>query len=290
MFSISVGIDASHETLAVSIDQARPFCVSNGKEGILALARKLPLGCQVHLEASGGCERLARRTLQELGHEVRVHNPLKTKRMAQARGVRAKTDPSDAVQLSRSGSLIPSHKPKSVEREELCDYSRMIDAMKTTLAEYRKRIQTPEMDKAAMAACSKLCKSLLVQIKEMEIAFAKRIKNSSLAKLYELALSIPSIGPQTARIIVCELPEDFEERTHGQISSYAGLAPIDNASGPGCRRMKCFYFHYLEFFIFGCNDINFESGESPVAMKNFISCFQKIGHSHFFTLFSQFIM
>ena len=39
------------------------------------------------------------------------------------------------------------------------------------------------------------------------------------------------MGPATARVLLCELPEDLPERTPAQICSYCALAPLDDSSG-----------------------------------------------------------
>src|SRR5688572_29257430 len=96
-----VGIDVDKSSLVFSIESGKPFRIDNAEDAIRSCAGRLPAGSQIHLEASGGYERLVRRILEEAGFPVHVHNPLKTRRLAQARGTRAKTDPLDAQALAR---------------------------------------------------------------------------------------------------------------------------------------------------------------------------------------------
>lgn len=226
-----IGIDASKRELLISIDDGRPFAVKNDEPSLRQALERLPQAGRVHIESSGGHERLAARLLREAGHEVVTHNPLKTRRLAQAQGVRAKTDPVDARMLSRSGALIPACTPKTLERQALSDHSRAIESVKTMIAELKMRMQLPELDLEAKALYEQCAASLKDQLKKAEAAFQKRILESSYAECYELCRSVPGAGPATARVVVCELPEDFGCRPLGHLSSYAGLAPIDDSSG-----------------------------------------------------------
>ena len=57
------------------------------------------------------------------------------------------------------------------------------------------------------------------------------VKESSLKERYELALTVPRVGVNLARVAICELPQDLERWSIRQISSYAGVAPLDDQSG-----------------------------------------------------------
>lgn len=229
--SISVGIDVAKDNLVVSFEKGSCFEFANSAEGLGQLERRLPAGAEVHLEASGGYERLAHRTLERSGFKVSVHNPLKARRLAQALSTGVKTDPVDARHLARAAKILPAHPAKSAEREALADHSRAIDTIKTTLAEYRKRIAQPGLDEAARTVFSCAAAALKEQCELAEKAFVARIKASQLATSYRLLLTVPGIGPVAARVCICELPENFASVSPSSIAAYAGLAPIDQSSG-----------------------------------------------------------
>ena len=231
MNSISVGIDVSKGLLVSSINQAKPFELANSLQGSRTLASMLPEGSIVHLEATGGFERQVRKTLMESGFTVRVHNPCNARRMNQALSVRAKTDPVDAVSLSRSGHLLPEREPKSVEREMLADHSRAIEAISETIADFKRRLKQPNLDDVAATAYLKVVDDLTQRKLELKDSFAQRILNSSLREQYKLAQSLPGIGAYTAARVLVELPENYLEVDPDQIASYAGLAPMDHSSG-----------------------------------------------------------
>ena len=89
----------------------------------------------------------------------------------------------------------------------------------------------PELDEAAKAAYDAVINTLQAQVKRLETLFAKRITQSPLGEQYSLAMSVGCIGPVTARVCICELPENFRDRPTRHASSYSGVAPIENSSG-----------------------------------------------------------
>ncbi len=226
-----VGIDVSLNELVVSLEQRTPFRIANTLEGCKQLVAKLPQGAVTHLEASGGYERLVHRTLRAAGFKVVLHNPLKARRMAQALGTRAKTDPVDAVVLSRDGAKLPECSTKCEFRQHLADHSRAIEVLKDVVADMKKRMRMPDLDEKAKNLYERSIKALQKQIKEEELEYHQRVKDSPAANEHRFIESVPALGKATARVLYCELPEDFRQRTPEQLSSYSGLAPIDNSSG-----------------------------------------------------------
>jgi transposase len=61
----------------------------------------------IGIEASGGCERGAVRSLQAAGMPVRQVNPFKLRQFAKASGVLAKNDPLDARMIASFVGIMP---------------------------------------------------------------------------------------------------------------------------------------------------------------------------------------
>jgi len=231
MNSIAVGIDVSKATFVVSIDKAKPFELANTQAKCLELAQRLPKGAIIHLEATGGYERWVRHTLEAKGFVVHLHNPLNARRMSQARSVKAKTDPIDAIQLAESGPMLPQRKPKSLEHEHLADHSRTIDTFVKMVASLKKNLNRPCLDEIAAQGLALAIEDLEHRIQELEASFATRIRSSSFGAHYTLSQSIPGVGPVTARRVLAELPANYLEATGSQLASYAGMVPLDYESG-----------------------------------------------------------
>lgn len=241
------GIDVSADHLDVSVDGAAAFRVSNDEAGIALLRERLPAGCVVHLEASGGYERLACRRLRKGGFRVLSHDPLRAKRLGQALSGRAKTDALDARRLSELGSQLPAQAERSEEEEALRDLSRASGALRRTAADLRRRARAPGLDPAAAQALEAGARDLVARAEELERAFALRAKGTATGRRAELARSVPGVGPALARVVACELPPDLGEADPARLASFAGLAPNDDASGKrdapkriakGCVRLK----------------------------------------------------
>lgn len=241
------GCDVAKDTLEFCVQEQKPFRVSNDLLGIGKAIFKLPPGSCIHMEASGGYERLAKRLLTEAGFRVHVHNPRKTHKMSQACSVGAKTDPIDAKHLSRCGKLLKPSLPKSDQRESLCQISRAIQQLAKDIANYRKRLAMPELCPQVKEGYKATIEAFKATKKQLEDDFSVEVKQSSLYESYKLMLTVPDIGPVAARVMVCEFAEDLSEIGPGQIAAYAGVAPVDNASGktvktshtkPGNKHLK----------------------------------------------------
>lgn len=236
----NVGIDVHKKTLFVSIDQAKAFPLPNAEEPVKKFAQTLDGSCTVHVEASGGYERLVVRVLREAGIEVRVHNALKAHRLSQALRSRAKTDPVDAKSLAANGPLLPLRPRKSDERQALTDLSRALESIKESIVDFKKRRDMPELDPAAKELYTEAIRRLTTHLKEARKQFIARVHNSTLDAEFQLACSVPDVGPQTARICICELPEDWKNTPIPKLCAYAALAPMDDSSGQriGAARVR----------------------------------------------------
>ena len=151
---------------------------------------------------------------------------------------KAKTDAIDAQNLAIYAQELPPRAEKSVEHEQLTDQSRAIDELKRCAAQFRVRAQTPELDKHSQKAYIQAAQDLAKRAQELEKSLLRSIKKSELAHRFELALSVPGVGPVLARTLVCELAQDLSPYSTEQVAAYAGLAPIDNTSGKKTGRAR----------------------------------------------------
>lgn len=229
-----VGIDTAKDWLDVFIDRPRSKRrrFRNDAEGIAQLKADLGEGDYViGIEATGRYEALARHELESAGYTVRVKNPRQMRRLAEGLGYQAKTDCIDAQVISQAAELGRQNKPRSKEREGLGDLSRTIECLKKDRSNHLKRMKAPGFSERAIQCLKAVVKAIDEQIAKLEKEFIQLVKKSSLARRYELALSVRGVGPALARIAVCEMPEDLHAWSARQLCAYAGVAAIDDRSG-----------------------------------------------------------
>jgi len=233
-----VGIDTAKDWLDLLINRphSKKHRFPNDLKGIEQIKDQLGEGNYViALEATGRYESLARHELESAGYTVRVKNPKQVRRLAQGLGQQAKTDGLDARFLADTAELGPDTQPRSKERESLGDISRAIECLKKDRSGYLKRIQVPGVNPVVITTFKAAIKTSDAHIAKLETTFVQLMKKkdtkSLLAKRYKLALSVAGVGPVMARIAVCELPENLHAWSIRQISSYAGVAAMDNSSG-----------------------------------------------------------
>ena len=227
-----VGIDVHKASLQVSIDKGKPFNVANDQPGIEhILLPQIPKGSTVHVEASGGYERLLRRLLEEHGIACKLHNPRKIERLADVLGRPAKTDNLDAILLCQAGPLVKGHEDRGHEQEKLSDVSRAIESLKVSRSEFKKQAQKPGLPPCCAKAYAGSILHLDKEIKKLEKALLEAILKSKYESQYKLALSVNCIGPATAATLVSELPPNLYQASAHQIVAYGSLAPKDDSSG-----------------------------------------------------------
>jgi transposase len=234
MKSISAGIDVSKDRLDVLIerDHFKKGSYSNDLSGVGQIKEFLGEGNYViAVEATGRYESLVVRELSAAGYTVRVKNPRQVRKLAQGLGHTAKTDGIDAKMLAETAQLGPQTTPRSLEREALGDISRTIQTLKKDRTNHLKRIKVPGVNPIAIEALKAVVKAIEAQVTLLRRKFVELVRKSSFATRYALLLTIPGVGPCLARIAVCELPEDLHRWSVRQLSSYAGVATMDNSSG-----------------------------------------------------------
>ena len=103
------GIDVSKETLDIAFLDAggkwRWHKVANDEKGFGQLARLIPPGSSVTMEASGPYYLPLAKYLHGKGRDVRVANPLSVKRFSQMNLNRAKTDRKDAQVIAQYAAM-----------------------------------------------------------------------------------------------------------------------------------------------------------------------------------------
>jgi transposase len=228
-----VGIDVAKQTLEVAVHDGPAWQVSNDRRGCEALARRLTrlAPALVVIEATGPWGRRLAAALAAAALPVALVNPRQVRRFGAAAGQLAKTDRLDARLIARYGQAMQPRRwtPPSPEQERLeALLTRRRQLVRMLVAERQRLEEAPEVVRAMVA-------DLIAQL-ETRLAALEQLVDEAVAAVPELAeqerllRSIPGVGPQTARLVIVELPE-INQLPQRQLSALAGLAPLNHDSG-----------------------------------------------------------
>lgn len=198
---------------------------------LLKLLRTHP-GAQVVCEATGGYEQPLVRALHAATVPVSVVEAGRVRHYARAKGLRAKTDPIDAVVLSAYGRAFtpaPTAAP-TAQQTRLADLSqRRGQLLQTRLTESNRSAHY--QDQFTQRQARQLLKLLDQQIEDCDAAIAKLIAQDEALRTRAQRLdAIPGVGAVTAATVVAELPELGHLRDEAA-AALAGVAPYNRDSG-----------------------------------------------------------
>jgi transposase len=231
-----------------------------------ALAQKLAkLQVQrIVIEASGGYERLLVGTLIAAGLPVVVVNPRQVRDFAKALGLLAKTDKLDAYVLARFAQVVkpPERKIPDEQTQNLRDLLNR----RAQLIEMR-TMETNRLKQAATTRVIKDLKSSLEfiekRIKKIDDELDEHIRNTpAWQEKVDLLKTVPSIGPQTARVLVLDLPE-LGTCSRQKSAALVGVAPLNCDSGQfrgdrvisGGRKVVRCALYMATLSAIRCNDV-----------------------------------
>lgn len=227
------GIDVSKARLDAFSEELGPACFPNDDQGVALLIEWLGTNSVVGLEATGSYHCLAAEALAQAGIIVHLYNPRQIRDLAKGLGILAKTDRVDARVICSCLKLVASpFVPRSETGKELREVSRQIQFLIAMRSDFKKKLQAPGMGAIVTESLQRQIRSLDLEIRNLENQWEDRADRSPLHKeRFELLLSVPRIGPKTARVITSELPEDLSRFSRKQLAAYFGLVPYDRQSG-----------------------------------------------------------
>ena len=229
-----IGIDVSKAWLDVQVLGGAAQRIANTPEGHEALLAFLqPLNCErIVCEATGSYERRFVTRLLAAGLPVAVVNPRQVRDFAKGLGHRAKTDTIDAAVLARFAEVVrPEVQPLQAEntvkmRESLARRGQLV-GMLAMESNRLKQLQT----KRVRGNVERVMAFLEKQIAELDDDLDQFIDQlPEWREISALLQSVPGVGPQTARMLIAELPE-LGHGSRQQISTLVGVAPMNDDSG-----------------------------------------------------------
>jgi transposase len=229
-----VGVDVSKRKLDWWCRQAGHGVTENSPEGCAALAgqlRERQVKVAV-LEASGGYEAPIVSALRKAGLAVRVVDPKRIRRFAQAAGRRAKTDPIDAEMIARFGEIFPDDVTVApdADRDELAALvaeRQDFIVLSIGLANRDEHVGSAIGARERQAVRKQIARALA----RFDAAIAAKIaKTPHLAEEARILSSVPGLGVQAVAALIAWLPElgRIESR---QLTALVGVAPYADDSG-----------------------------------------------------------
>ena len=202
----------------------------------------LPAGACIVMEASGPYHLRLANVLYAANFRVIVLNPLSSRRYAQMKLLRAKTDRIDARLLAEYGrihypDLSPWEPPKRIFTQ--------LRQLSTSLNLLQKQLRMLLNQQAAFAVdlqIDPVGKQVQDQlINELKVAIRRLEKQMDLLcktycqDTYEHLQSIPGIGPKTAALLIAITREFSSFASAKQLVSYLGLCPRIYRSGTSVK-------------------------------------------------------
>lgn len=231
---VFVGIDVAKDTLEVACSDASDHSFANDEAGHAKLRRWLRSKsvALVILEATGGYERQCAVALANAKLPVSVINPRQARDFARAMGKLAKTDRLDARALAEFAAVLHAqgHQPRALPSEEQRELSALVTRRRQLvimLVSERQRLSLAHP--RAKPSIESMIETLLRQLADID-GDLQRLLKERYADLSTLLQSVKGVGPTTASTLIAELPE-LGHLTRKQITSLAGLAPINRDSG-----------------------------------------------------------
>src|SRR5207237_4766139 len=177
------------------------------------------------LEATGGLEAPVAAALAAAGYPVAVVNPRQVRDFAKAAGQLAKTDALDAAILAHFGeALKPDVRP--LPSAELQEFRELLDRREQLLQ--MRTAESNRHDATTQKTVRKDIEAHLAWLDKRLLGVEAQLNHRIAANLHwkaaeELLRSIPGLGPQTARILIGQLPE-LGRLDRRQLASLVGLA------------------------------------------------------------------
>jgi transposase len=222
-----IGIDLSRDSIDICDPRRGESRIANEPAAIRRWIAGLESDDFIVYEATSGCDRALRTTLDADGMAGKRLNPLHAWHFARSLNL-AKTDRVDAAMLARLGAEREPAADPALEpaREELRSLVQRRDQLK--------RMETQEKNRLSAATHPLVLRDIraeLAGLARIEAAIAAHVaRHPALAEAERLLRSIPCVGAVTAMTLLAHLGE-LGQVDRRAIASLAGLAPRARESG-----------------------------------------------------------
>jgi len=232
---VYVGLDVAKRTLDLDLpNSSQPLSHDpDGCRTLIQRLRALPHPVQIVCEATGGWERHVVAALHEAKIAVSVVNPRQPRDYARALGKLAKTDKIDKQILTAFGSAVkpqPTPEPQADQAALASWVTRRDQLQAIRIAELNRAM--PGLPTAVLKHIAASIARIDKDLKTINATITKLIaENPAMAATAKKLEKFQGVGPATIAVLIAHLTElGTVDRT--AIAGLAGLAPINNDSGP----------------------------------------------------------
>lgn len=242
-----LGIDISKKKFDVALYQGKQLVgqgqFENKAKGYKKLSSWLkhrgPDQVWACLEATGRYGDGLAHYLYDQEHQVSVVNPARTKKYAESKLQRNKTDKLDARDIADfcRTQEPPLWRPPAPHKRELQELVRRLGSLTKEQSRESNRLQAGLQSDIVIRSIQANLDFLATQIAQLEQDIQSHIDRfPDLKSDQELLTSIKGIGSKTAAVILGELPDVDQFDNSGQAVAYAGLSPQQHSSGSSVHK------------------------------------------------------
>jgi transposase len=230
-----MGIDVSQDTLDIYW-QEQSYKILNTAADISAFI-KAEISCPgdvlCALEATGGCERTACKTLHEHGVKIHVAHPNLVHAFGKASKHFAKTDKLDAILLYKYAIFVgfdaKAYNPLEESHQKLIALRRLAATLEENLHKAQCQLKRmPDVCKSRLEENITFHKKQLADIQQEIDLLIDR--NEELTAKRALMTTVKGVGLKTAGTLLAEMPE-LGTMSRTQAASLLGVAPKTHESG-----------------------------------------------------------
>jgi len=240
-----IGIDISKQTFDVCFYKEGMLIHSvykNNLSGFKKLFKNISGSSHIVMEASGPYYVQLASYLYSRGVSVSVINPLKIKRYTQMRFYRAKTDKKDAQAIMEYGDFhqndLSLWQPEPEAIHHIKQMRSAVELLQKQQQQSSRQLEaftsTGNINKAVRKTLEKAIEILsdnILILEENMLSICQEYYKST----YDNLISIPSIGPKTAVMLIA-ITDNFTKFTHyKQLIAYVGFSPRIYQSGTSVK-------------------------------------------------------
>lgn len=252
IYDLSLGADISNKTIDFTLlkkDEEKIIfskTIANtlgGVKGVIRHLLKRYKSFFVTMEATGNYHKKLVAELIAMNIPFSVINPLISKRYAQMKMLRTKSDKIDsyslalyAIEQRPKPFIVPSREQNRL-RDIITVRNQLIKQKTQNKNLLHSQLILPEIDSATIKSIRKIISTIEIEIKKIDKSINEILEKNFL-ELYKQIISINGIGDKTAQTVIAYLGNLKSFGSYKQVSAFIGINPKTESSGTSLNKQK----------------------------------------------------